>query len=84
MRANREPFLLISTLSFFLFNPHPPQCAHWGTFPQGKAFKPNAKLQFDPLIIVSGANCRMRNILQSRVGWRPLPPAKLQFTLLEL
>ncbi len=25
--------------------PHPPQCAHWGTFPSGEGFHP-AKLQF--------------------------------------
>ena len=30
-------FVLTQRLKALRRSPHPPQCAHWGTFPQGKA-----------------------------------------------
>ena len=30
-------FVLAQRLKALRRSPHPPQCAHWGTFPQGKA-----------------------------------------------
>ena len=50
------PFFGVHSASHCIAVPHPPQCAHWGTFPPGEgiltapgSIQPTAKQQFTPL-----------------------------------
>ena len=51
-------------------SPHPPQCAHWGTFPQGKAF---GRLIAAPTVHRKPAGVRFKNP-PSSVTASPCPP----------
>ena len=47
--ASSIRFIWVHSLSSCIAIPHPPQCAHWGTFPSGEGIFPSrwcAKLQF--------------------------------------
>ena len=44
--------------------PHPPQCAHWGTFPSGEGFYYPAKFRFYLTSSISSRNTlRLRRIM---------------------